>query len=64
VIVVPAQARTHTPCLIDMLRRMGPGPRANALGRDDKCNARFAPLNVCALPGGLTVRLGLSVLNR
>jgi len=32
--VVPANAGTHTPCPIDKLRSMGPGPPLS-LGRDD-----------------------------
>jgi hypothetical protein len=33
--VVPAKAGTHTPQPVERLRSMGPGPRANALARDD-----------------------------
>ena len=34
-IVVPAQAGTRTPCPVDRLRSMGPGPRTCALVRDN-----------------------------
>jgi hypothetical protein len=34
--VVPAKAGTHTPFILDRARRMGPGSRADALGRDDR----------------------------
>jgi hypothetical protein len=33
--VVPAKVGTHTPFTLDRARRMGPGSRAYALGRDD-----------------------------
>jgi len=34
--VVLAKAGTHTPCLIDMLRRMAPGPPSlRSVARDD-----------------------------
>jgi hypothetical protein len=40
--VVPAQAGTHTPCPLDRLWNMDPGPSRFALGRDDGYNLRHA----------------------
>jgi hypothetical protein len=38
ILAQPAHTGTHTLCLFDSARSMGPGPRAKALARDDSKN--------------------------